>query len=181
MDSNIEDNIEEFTKQEEYSWIDNFNKREKEYDKYYKSTPEKITLFFLFIDKNNNVEYFLAKKIFLDNGVLTKNNIISLINSHKDKKKYFFYKLLKYNLTIDPENIDKLNKKTIDHQDFLTSEKGIQDIIVKDTIEMLHSINAIFLIYKEKKDLHKTANKTRRHHRNIICKRRKMPTNNKHT
>ena len=27
MDSNIEDNIEEFTKQEEYSWIDNFNKR----------------------------------------------------------------------------------------------------------------------------------------------------------
>ena len=91
MDSNIEDNIEEFTKQEEYSWIDNFNKREKEYDKYYKSTPEKITLYFLFIDKNNTVEYFLAKKVLLDNGVLTKNKIISLINSHKDKKKYFFF------------------------------------------------------------------------------------------
>jgi len=180
MDS-IYDNIEDNVDCDNYLWIDNFNKREKEYDKYYKSKPKKIILYFLFIDKTDNVEYFLSKQILLDNGILTKNKLVSLINNHKNKKKYVFYKLLKYNVTVNPENINKLFNKNIDKNEFLTEEKGVHDIIVNDTIEMLHSANAVFLIYKEKKQINFTSNKTRRHYKKNISKTRKMPTNIKHT
>ena len=178
---NIEDNIEDNNESEDYLWIDNFNKREREYDKYYKNKPKNIVLYFLFIDKTDTVEYYLSKQILLDNGILSKNKLVSLINNNKSKKKYVFDKILKYNVTVNPENIDKLVKKTIDKKEFLTEEKGIQDIIVKDTIEMLQSANALFLIYKEKKTGTNACNKTRRHYKKITCKTRKMPTNSKNT
>lgn len=178
---NIEDCIEDNIEIQDYLWIDNFNKREKEYNKYYKNKQKKIIVYFLFIDKTDTVEYFLAKKIPLDNGILSRDKLVSLINNHKNRKKHIFYKLLKYNVTIDPENIDKLVQQKIDNSEFLTEEKSIQDIIVKDTIEMLQSTNAIFLIYKEKKPINCISNKTRRHHKKNISKTRKMPTNSKNT
>lgn len=171
------DNIEE---DEDYSWIDVYNNKERDYDKYYKNEPTEINCFFIYVDKTSTVESFLVQKINLENRIVTKERLVTLINDHKIKNKYRFNKLLKYNITVSPEHIGKLTNKMLCADDFLTEEKTIHDIVIKDTITMLHSANALIFVYREKTDNITTLNKTKRIYKKMN-KTKKISGSNKHT
>lgn len=167
----------------DYSWIEEYKKIEKDYNKYYKSSPREISGYCIFVNINNEVECLLANKMLLDkNSVLSKNSIINFINKNKNRKKYTFHKLLKYNITIDPINIDRIIKKTIDSEEYMCELHNIQDITFQDTIEMFHRINTLFFIYREKPPINiSTSNKTKRNRKRMIRKTIKIPSKNKHT
>jgi hypothetical protein len=168
----------------DYAWIEEFKNIEQSYDKYYKSIPNKITSYIIFINKNNEVDHLLANQTMLDkNGIFAKEKLISLINKYKKNKRYHFIKILKYNITVDPININKLIDSSDGNTDnYMTPINNIQSIKYHDTIKMLHNINALFVLYREKSSIHlDTQKQTRRRNRKCISKTRKMPCKVKHT
>ena len=46
----------------EDSWIDNYLSEEKAFDKFYKENVKNINMFFLYIDKKNNIIKILKEK-----------------------------------------------------------------------------------------------------------------------
>ena len=164
-------------------WIKNFKSMEQSYDKYYKSVPTKITCYIIFINKNNEVDQLLANKELLDkNGTLSKEKLITLINKYKKYNKYSFSKLLKYNITVDPININTLINQGQSNYNYMAQINNIQSIKFHDTIHMLHSINSLFLLYREKPSCDKeNKNKTRRRNIKYASKTRKLACKNKHT
>ena len=83
------------------------------------------------------VNKFEALHIKLDNnGILTRDSLLKLVEKGKQNKKYNFQGMLKYNITNDPENVEKLLKDRISGDEYLTYTKNIEDTKFNDTIEM---------------------------------------------
>ena len=160
------------------AWIEDFKNIEKKYDKYYKSIPRKITCYIIFINKEKEVSHLLANTELLDdNGFFSKERLIALINKYKKNKQYKFSKLLKYNITVDPIDISTINNGL-----YMTHINTIQNIKYNETIQMLQSINSLFVLYQETEYFcHDKSKKTKRRSRKHINKTRKMPCKLKHT
>lgn len=166
----------------DFTWIEDFHNREKEYDKFYKAVPQQVTGYLLFIDRKGEVKKFEALRINLaNNGVLLRDILLKLIARGKQKKKYIYQGLLKYNITIAPENIEKLVTGKIADNEYLTYTQDIEDIKFNDTIEMFQNLNNVVLLFREKSLNLISLNKTKRNYREGFSKTRKIPTKTKHT
>ena len=138
------------------TWVNNIEDIEKDNDIFYKEKINEITLIFLYIN-NNEVENI--KKDYLElktPGVLSKENLIDLINKNKinNSIKYSLSSLLKFNINIEPENIknfvidnDIKNYNTL----FFSKIKNIDDIKWNDSINMFEHLNTLYFVYTVKK------------------------------
>ena len=165
-----------------FDWIEEYKKRENEYDKFYKSKQKKLAVYLFFIDKGSNINNIEALCIHLnDKGILSKDKLLRLIERGKQGKKYIFQKLLKYNVTVSPEEIDKLILDKIPSDEYFSHSTSIEDVYINDTIEKFHSLNNVILLFREKLRNYSSLNKTKRNRKNVFSKTRKIPTKNKHT
>ena len=167
----------------DYSWIDNYNNIEKKYDKFYKTEPTKIRVFSIFLDKNIEAVSVLSEKVLLDEKcILKKNNLLKIIEKNKQNKKYSLYKMFKYNIIIDPLNINKIITDKINDSEYMNKVDTISDIKFYNTIKMFHTINSLFLVFNERVCKSNTQlNKTKRSYKNKRYKTQKLPSRNKHT
>ena len=62
--------------------------------------------------------------------------------------KYRPISLLKYNISLGPEEVLLYLKKDKDF-DFLQVEKKIDDIVFEDSVALFHNINSLYLIFHE--------------------------------
>ena len=74
-----------------------------------------------------------------------------------NKKKYRPISILKYNLTISPQDMEHYIKNT-DKYTFLESEKKLKNIKFNNSISLFHDINSIYFVLHEQWDAgtHKT-------------------------
>ena len=118
--------------------------------------PNEITLIFLYIN-NNQVES--TKKEYLElqtPGVLSKENLIDLINKNKinNSIKYSLSSLLKFNINIEPEHIKNFVQDDdikIKHDLFFSKFKNVDDIKWNDSINMFEHLNTLYFVYTIKK------------------------------
>ena len=82
---------------------------------------------------------------------MSKNELIQLLKKYRnyENKEYIPLSILKYNLTLQPQNIrdfiyDKYNKS------YLTSETSIDKITWYDSILFLQDINSLYIVFREK-------------------------------
>jgi len=131
-------------------WISDFEKSDKKYEAFYKDTVQDINLFFMYVDRNNNLFYIKKEKIKLQEGVLNKDLLIQLLkeNMEYNKKKYRPISLLKYNITIDPVNIDKFIEIPGDYS-YLEPQNSLQDLKWENTIKTLSNLNSLHVIFFE--------------------------------
>ena len=147
-------------------WINNFNTLESQYIKYYKDTPRNVKIKILYVDKQNNVERIINKKLQLNNeGILSKSKLVGLIYKNKNIT-YRLRNILKYNFTIDAEDINKfmrkndaVNNNNAVNEYLINYDDNILDIKFNKTIQVLQPINTLFLIFKCKEQQH---NKTKK-------------------
>lgn len=154
--------------EEDYSWIDSFEKTEQKYLSYYKTTPSVVSIFSLYVDKNKEVVFMNGQNVTLENGILKRDKMVSVIHSQK-KNIFKIHDILQYNFTVDPDNIQDFIDSDISYGNCLIKQNVLRDIKFQDTISMLHNINALFLIFKESTaDIipTKSLRKTKRIHRN---------------
>lgn len=102
------------------SWIHEFEKTELEYSSFYKEQIDTVKINYIYVDKNNSINAVNQETIIIDNGKIEKERIFEIIknNKKKDNIDYRLISILKYNITLDPEDIkDYINDELED--DFL--------------------------------------------------------------
>ena len=133
------------------SWIDEFNKEEEKYVDFYKQgiTGVRIVLFFI----NENNELFSSKKYNarLKDNIITKNQILNILknNISYDNGSYTPSFILKFNVDLDPENIEDFIERP-NQFNFLTSENYMTDIHWKETIQSMQPLNTLYILMKKR-------------------------------
>lgn len=131
--------------------IDEFEKDDKLYNDFYKDKIEQINLYILYVDNNNDLFHIKKDAVTLNNGKLEKDDLKNLIRQYikYQNKKYRLISLLKWNITIEPEEISDYlrNEKTFD---FIKSIRNINSIEFEDSINLFHNLNSLYLVFHER-------------------------------
>ena len=129
-------------------WIDEFEIADKDYKYFYKEKVTSIKVFFLYINKEQHLFHIKKNRIKLKNNKLPKEELVQLLKKYRnyENKEYIPLSILKYNLTLQPQNIrdfiyDKYDKS------YLTSENSIGDITWYDSILFLQDINSLYIVF----------------------------------
>ena len=136
-------------------WINNFEKTDKLYKEFYKDDVYYINTHFLYINKNNNIEK-IKKESFLMSipNIITREEIIGILkkNSIIENIKYKILSILKYNITIDNEDISYFLKNNITDSSniFLKPVQHIDSINFEKTINMFQDLNDLIFLFYEK-------------------------------
>ena len=140
-------------------YLKKFNFLEKNYTKFYATEVNTIKLFFIYINKNNEIYHVKSKNETLENTYLTNERLLYLIkNNQYNLNKHKLVSLLQFN--IDLEHTD-LNNFILDkiQPNYLKSFKIIDTIKFNNTIKFLQDINSIFFIYTPMDSISNTTKK----------------------
>lgn len=137
------------------SWINEFEKIDKDYESLYIDDVENITLHLIYINKDDEIEK-IQQKIFIlkEKNNISREEIIGILKSHNflNEKKYTISSILKYNIDLDPRDIRHFlttNKTDNTSSDYLTVIKHIDDIYLNRTISMFQDLNDLLIIFYE--------------------------------
>ena len=154
-DNNLVDNINSwcssFIETYQSEVFNNSEDISDEYAQFYSEIVESIKVYNIYISKKNKIEAINKHILLLDNGVLSKKNLVELINTNKTKDNitYKLVSLLKYNIDIKPESIyDFLENKL--NNIFLLKINTLKDIVYNKTITFFQDINSLYIIFYEK-------------------------------
>jgi len=144
------------------SWIDNFKHAESNYNDFYKEPINSITVFLLYVNKENELEHIHTDKCLLSEDSLIKRDIIlSFIKQYQllFTVHYKLLSLLKYNINLEPIDINEFIEEDAltSEKRFLSSEKYLNDIHFEESIQMFQDMNALFFIFYEEKDRDKSS------------------------
>jgi hypothetical protein len=130
-------------------WIKDIDKEEKIYKKFYTSNPNYVNIYITYLDCSNNIIHIKTLTCSLKDNVLSKTKLIYYISKYSKfhKKKYTCFDIVKYNIDIDSKAIDNYIDEN-ESCNYLTNESKISDIHWKNSVEILHSVNSLYIFYK---------------------------------
>jgi hypothetical protein len=137
-------------------WIQDFEKIDKPYHDFYKENLYYIHINFFYINKENEIDKITNEIFFMKNpNVVSREEIIYIIkrNSQYNANMYSLLSILKYNFTLNPEEItDFLKTSNNDYysEQNLTIVKHIDTIVFEKTISMFQDLNTLIIIFYEK-------------------------------
>ena len=103
------------------------------------------------MDNNNDLFHIKKDTATLNNGKLEKDDLKNLIRQYNkyQNKKYRLISLLKWNITIEPEEISDYlrNEKKFD---FIKSIRNINSVEFEDSINLFHNLNSLYLVFHER-------------------------------
>lgn len=146
-------------------WIDKFDKTDNLYKDFYKDNLYYTNIDFIYINRNNEIEKIKQESILLSvENSITRNELIEILkkNSFINNIKYSLMSILKYNITLDPDDIKNflLSDNLIDYNDkFLITNNHIDKIIFEKTINMFQDLNSLFIIFYENKNCNNNTKK----------------------
>lgn len=124
--------------------------------------PNKDNKSYSIVDVKSNIIEFIN-----DDSTLESNILMSLIKNNEVHKCHRFklFKLLRYNLTIESDEIEKCvrNHKNCDISSYFKEIDGFPDVKFDDTIEMYDDQNALYIFYvQDQKKQIRSGNLSRR-------------------
>ena len=158
----------------DFTWIDDFEKIDKEYKHYYTEELTFIKVNSIYVNRNNDIEKLREEQFLLKTpGFLQKEELIGIIkhNSFLNQMKYSVLSILKFNLNIEPVHLKTfLRTKNANVGGlFLQSVKNIDTIKFEKSISMFHDINELFIIFHEK-IYNPNTNSDINHHNSSLCR-----------
>jgi hypothetical protein len=136
------------------TWIKEFEKNDKLYERYYLDDLYNIKLNCIYVDESRNIMNMKEERFLIKNkNFLSRDELIGILkrNSQYNNKKFAIQSILKYNIDLDPVEIeDFIRKKTA--KTFLTIVNHIEDIHFKKTITMFQDLNDLFFLFVEKNE-----------------------------
>ena len=132
-------------------WIDEFDNEEEKYKIFYLKKVHTIRIVFLYINEQNELIYSKKFKLPIDNAIIQKNNMIALLKKNilYNNRKFYPSHLLKFNITLAPEDV----KKFI-HQphifNFFTQMNYMKPIQWHDTIDFFQPLNRLYIFMKSR-------------------------------
>jgi hypothetical protein len=139
-------------------WINSFEDNDKLYKDFYKDNLYYINIDFIYVNKNNEIEKIKQESFLMSvHNSITRDELIGLLkrNSIDNDKRYSLLSILKYNITLDADDIKHFLSSddfSSYNQQFLTVNKHIDTIFFEKTINMFQDLNNIYFIFHEKTD-----------------------------
>ena len=161
MDDNNFENEEEY-KELDTSWITNFEIIDKKYKELYIDDLNSINICYIYIDNNEIQNIKHQKKILSTPNFLSRIELIEILkkNSFINNIRYKVLSLIKYNINLEPENLDTFLKNPKNYK-FLSIIKHIDEIKWEKTIKMFRTLNELYIIFYKNNDVehHNTTKK----------------------
>jgi hypothetical protein len=108
----------------------------------------------MYINKDNEIEKIREESFLLSKpNFILREEIIGILKKTlcDNQRKYTLFSILKYNITLSPENIrDYLFYSQNDSENYLTIIKNIDTIFFEKTINTFQDLNDLFFIFCEK-------------------------------
>ena len=136
------------------SWVNKFKESENMYNDFYKEPVTSIAIYLLYVNKNNELDHIHRDRCLLEtNGLLKRDIILSLIKRYQClfSVSYKIKSLLRYNIDLDPSEINDFVNDNINDRRFIKSETFLTDIYYEDTIHMFQDLNSLFFIFSEER------------------------------
>jgi hypothetical protein len=156
-------------------WINNFEKTDKLYQDFYKDDLYYTNLQIVYVDRSSEIEKIKQESFLMTMpNFISREEILQILkkNSNDNGRRYKLLTILKYNITLDADDVVGFLKNNEDIS-FLTVVKNIDAISFERTINMLQDLNDLIFIFYEKSDELKKENP------NNVTKRIYLNTNSR--
>ena len=138
-------------------WIKKFENIDAEYKDFYKDDLYYVNLTFIYVNRENEIEKIKYESFLLSKpNYILREEILQILkkSSIEDERRYSLLALLKYNITMDPDDIQKYialdaGIHTVE-RNYLSIIKNIDSISFDQTISMMHDLNDLILVFYEK-------------------------------
>jgi hypothetical protein len=141
-------------------WIHNFEKTDKLYQDFYKDDLYYTNLQIVYVDRSSEIEKIKQESFLMTMpNFISREEILQILkkNSNDNGRRYTLLTILKYNITLDADDVVGFLKNK-DDTSFLTVVKNIDAISFERTINMLQDLNDLIFIFYEKSDELKKVN-----------------------
>ena len=132
-------------------WVNDFLREEASYDKFYRSVPDTVSIYFLYVDRSGAVCAMRSRSAELSgNGTLSYPAYASLFHeaSSLQGKKYRHAHSLKYNVQLTP---DEILRECDSRESALVEVEGAGDMVFAPTVGAFHDLNAAIFVFREKR------------------------------
>lgn len=130
-------------------WIKKYEKVKNELsDHFFEADNENIKIYFLYCNKNNQMNNLKAIDYKLNNvNMITKDELISIIKKHRinNNIRYNAVNILKHHVDLGFEDIPYY----INNEETFLKVAKLKTIKFKPTIKMFQNLNSIFLLFNE--------------------------------
>ena len=133
------------------TWIDEFNNEEKLYDGFYRAEVKDVPIVFLYINANNELLCSKKFKLPIEKSIISKNKLLNLLkdNIFYNNRKFFPSYLLKFNITLNPEDINIFNNKP-EAFNFFKQINYMRPITWDETIGFFQPLNRLYIFMKNR-------------------------------
>jgi hypothetical protein len=133
-------------------WINNFEKTDKLYQDFYKDDLYYVNLKFIYVNRESEIEKIKYESFLLSKpNNISREEILQILkkSSIEDERKYTLLALLKYNITMDADDIQKYISSN-EEKTYLSIIKNIDSVPFDRTISLMHDLNDLILVFYEK-------------------------------
>jgi len=132
-------------------WVDDFEIEDKDYKQFYKEPVKSIQVYYLYVNRQQELFHIKKQKIDVYNSKLEKEALIELIKKYRDyqNKTYVPLSILRYNITLEPLYIQEFISNPEDFK-YIQAESSIDTIDWFDSIAFLKEVNSLYIVFREK-------------------------------
>jgi hypothetical protein len=158
-----EEEYKEEYKDLDTSWITNFEIIDKKYKELYIDDLNVIHIRYIYIDNNEIQSIKHQKKLLLIPNFLSKIELVEILkkNSFVNNIRYKVSSIIKYNINLEPENLDIFLKNSKNYN-FLSTIKNIDEIKWEKSIKMFRELNELCILFYKNNDLEQHHNTTKK-------------------
>jgi len=136
----------------EDDWITKFNETDAVYKDFYKDDLYYVNLKFIYVNRESEIEKIKYESFLLSKpNNISREEILQILkkSSIEDERKYTLLALLKYNITMDADDIQKYISSN-EERTYLSIIKNIDSVPFDRTISLMHDLNDLILVFYEK-------------------------------
>jgi hypothetical protein len=134
------------------NWIHEFEENDKLYKDFYKDDLYFVKLKFIYLDAEHNINKIKDESYLLMNpNFISREEMIQILKTNciDNSKKYSLFAILKFNFTLNADEMHKYIMNKDDH-DYLSIIKNINTIYFEKSISMFQDLNEVIFIFHEK-------------------------------
>jgi len=134
-------------------WINNFENTDKLYQDFYKDNLYYVNLKFIYINRENEIEKIKQESFLMSKpNYISREEILQILkeSSIDTDKRYSLLSILKYNITLDADEIKNYLLLKNEERNYLNIIKNIDAIPFDKTISMFQDLNDLILVFYEK-------------------------------
>jgi hypothetical protein len=136
-------------------WIEEFESLDENYKAFYTEDITYIKFHYIYVNKESDIDKMKEETVLLRTpNYISREEIIGILKKHSKnaEKTYMVLSILKYNIDLEPYDINFFLKNTEnDNQNlFLKSVTNIDAIPLEKSITMFQDLNDIIIVFYEK-------------------------------